>query len=190
MNQLVIGQGLIEADTIQAVTPKAKTEEQVHSPKKATLFSTFIPGLGQAYNKKYWKIPIIYGGFGIIGYFIDWNNDNYQLTKRAYIDLRDDDPTTTAYLKIKGVEAFDLDNPTQRSNLETALSKRQEYYRRNRDFLFITMVGFYAINIIDASVDAHLFNFNVNDDLTLNWQPSMFYFKNEPVYCVNVSFNF
>ena len=188
--QTVIGQGLVDADTVRAVTPKTKTEEEVHSPKKASLYSAVLPGLGQAYNKKYWKIPFIYIGFGTIGYFIDWNNDNYQITKTAYIHLTDQNPETNDFLKLEGVEYYDLDNPTQKANFETALSKRQDYYRRNRDLLVIGMVAFYGLNIIDASVDAHLFNFDVSDDLTINWRPSMFYIKNETIYCVNLTFNF
>ncbi|MCG6186659.1 DUF5683 domain-containing protein [Maribellus maritimus] len=188
--QTVIGQGLVEADTVATVTQKPIEEEKVHSPKRATLYSAILPGLGQAYNKKYWKIPFVYIGFGTIGYFIDWNNDYYQLTKRAYIHLRDDDPETTDYLKLRGIEYYDLENATDKANLETALSKRQEYYRRNRDFLIISMVAFYGLNIIDASVDAHLFNFDVSDDLSLNWQPSMLHFQNDLVYCINLTFNF
>ncbi len=188
--QKAIGQGLIDADTIKSVRQKPSSEEEIHSPKKATIYSAVLPGLGQAYNKKYWKIPFIYIGFGAIGYFIDWNNDNYQLSKTAYIHLTDDDDNTTAYLKLKGIEYYDLNNASDRANLATALTKRQDYYRRNRDFLIISMLGFYGLNIIDASVDAHLFNFDVGDDLTLNWQPTMMNFQNDLVYCVNLTFNF
>lgn len=188
--KLVVGQNLVDADTVKTLVPITQTGEMVHSPKKASIYSALLPGLGQAYNKKYWKIPFIYIGFGAIGYFIDWNNDNYQLTKRAYIHLTDDDPETTDYLKLKGVEYYDLEDPSDRTDLSTALSKRQEYYRRNRDLLFIGMIGFYGLNIIDASVDAHLFNFDVSDDLTINWQPTMLNIQNELVYCVNVTFNF
>jgi hypothetical protein len=179
----------VVADTTQTVS-KEPTPEELHSPRKATLYSAILPGLGQAYNKKYWKIPFIYAGFGVIGYFIDWNNDNYQLSKTAYIHLTDTDPETMDYLKLKGIEGYDLNNPTSVANLEAGLLKRQDYYRRNRDFLVISMLGFYGLNLIDASVDAHLFNFDVGDDLTLNWQPSMKYFQNEPVYCINFTFNF
>lgn len=188
--QAVIAQHLIDADTVQTITQKPITEEEAHSPRKATLYSTILPGLGQAYNKKYWKIPFIYAGLGTIGYFIDWNNGNYQLTKTAYIDLTDDDPETTGYLELDGIEYWNLDSPSERANLATALKKRQDYYRRNRDLLIISILGFYGLNIIDASVDAHLFNFNVNDDLTLNWQPSMMKFQNDMVYSIHFTFNF
>jgi hypothetical protein len=176
-------------DTV-GVTKKKAVPEEIHSPKKAAVYSAILPGLGQAYNKKYWKIPIVYAGFGVIGYSIGWNNDNYKLVKTAYIHLTDNDETTTDYLKLKGIEYYDLNNPGDFTVLRTALTKRQAYYRRNRDLLVIGMFAFYGINIIDASVDAHLFNFDISDDLTMNWQPSLLKINNELVYCVNFSINF
>lgn len=188
-NQLQ-AQIITEADTIVPAKKVAPEEEEIHSPKKATLYSAILPGLGQAYNKKYWKIPIIYIGFGTIGYFINWNNDNYQFNKKAYRHLTDDDETTNAFMEIEAVKYYDLDNPTSRNNFKDGLQKRQDYYRRNRDLLIISMVGFYGLNLIDASVDAHLFNFDISDDLTLNWQPAMQHFRKENVYCINCTFNF
>jgi hypothetical protein len=184
---------LVDADTVQAVQqlPEAE-EEEVHSPRKATIYSAILPGLGQVYNKKYWKVPLIYIGFGTIGYFINWNNENYQLFKTGYRHLTDDDPETQDYLKIEAVRRnnYNLDSPTDFNNLKTALSKQQDYYRRNRDLLIISFVGFYGLNIIDASVDAHLFDFDISDDLTLKWEPSMVNFDNNFVYCLNFRFNF
>ncbi|MBN1198672.1 MAG: hypothetical protein JXA23_04905 [Bacteroidales bacterium] len=167
-------------------------QEEVHSPKKATLYSAILPGLGQVYNKKYWKIPLIYIGFGTIGYFIDWNNDNYQLFKTGYKHLTDDDPETQDYLKIEAVRRnnYDLSNPNQFNNLKTAMTKQQDYYRRNRDLLVIGFIAFYGINILDASVDAHFMDFDISDDLTLNWQPSMQNLDNHLAYCIQLRFNF
>lgn len=178
---------LVDSDTIKKIVSQ---DEEIHSPKKATIYSAILPGLGQAYNKKYWKIPLIYIGFGAIVYFIDWNNDNYQLNKVAYQHFTDTIPETNDYLKLKGIEGWDLESPTSRDNFKTALTKRQDYYRRNRDLLFISMIGFYGLNIIDASVDAHLFNFDISDDLTFNWQPSMLNIDNQLIYGFNCSFNF
>jgi len=185
---------LIEADTLQVTQQltEQKAEEEVHSPRKATIYSAILPGLGQAYNKKYWKIPLVYIGFGTIGYFINWNNENYQLFKVGYQHLTDGNPETQDYLKIEAVRRnnYDVDNPNDFSNLKNALSRRQDYYRRNRDLLIISFVGFYGLNIIDASVDAHLFDFDISDDLTMNWQPSMIHLDNNYLYCVNIRFNF
>lgn len=186
---------LVEADTIGAVQQpplEITPEEEIHSPKKATIYSALLPGLGQIYNKKYWKVPLIYAGFGTIGYFINWNNDNYQLFKVGYRHLTDDNPETQDYLKIEAVRRnnYNLDNQTEYNNLKTALSKQQDYYRRNRDLLIISFVAFYGLNIIDASVDAHLFDFDISDDLTMKWEPSMVNFDNNFVYCLNFRFNF
>ena len=184
---------LIEAETIQSVQEiPEKDVPQVHSPRKATIYSAVLPGLGQVYNRKYWKVPVIYLGFGTIVYFINWNNDNYQLFRRGYFDLIDDDPDTQGYLEIEAVRRnnYDLSNPTHFNNLRTALMRQKDYFRRNRDLLFISMVGFYGLNIIDASVDAHFFNFDISDDLTLKWEPSLMQIDNNFVYCINFRFSF
>jgi hypothetical protein len=189
----VNAQQIVEADTIVPVQSLAEQEEEdIHSPRKATIYSAILPGLGQIYNKKYWKVPLIYIGFGTIGYFINWNNENYQLFRIGYDHLTDNNPETQDYLKIEAVRRnnYNLDNLTEFNNLKTALSKQQDYYRRNRDLLFISIVGFYGLNIIDASVDAHLFDFDISDDLTLKWEQSMMNFDNNFVYCLNFRFNF
>lgn len=164
--------------------------KKVHSPRKATIYSAILPGLGQAYNKKYWKIPLVYIGFGTIGYFIHWNNDNYQTMKMAYSDLTDGNDNTDSYLDLDASGFYDLKNPTQFNNFKDALSKQQDYYRRNRDLLIISIVGFYGLNIIDASVDAHLFDFDMGEDLSLNWQPTMQLLNNQSIYGITCSFTF
>jgi hypothetical protein len=184
----LFGQGL-EVDTTKIKEVPVDAEE-VHSPKKATIYSAILPGLGQAYNKKYWKIPIIYAGFGTIGYFIGWNNGFYNTYKLAYSDLTDNDPTTDSYLDLEATQYYDLDDPTDFNNFKSGLSKQQDYYRRNRDLLIIGMVAFYGLNIIDASVDAHLFDFDISEDLTLNWQPAVKTVEKQLVYGVNCTFNF
>ena len=93
-------------------------------------------------------------------------------------------------MEIDAVKYYNLDNPTSFANFRDGLLKRKDYYRRNRDLLIISVVGFYGLNIIDASVDAHLFNFDISDDLTFNWQPSVNYSDNRIVHGINCSFNF
>jgi hypothetical protein len=186
-------QQIVEADTLAVLEPYQEEKlEEVHSPRKAAIYSAVLPGLGQAYNKKYWKIPLVYIGFGTIGYFIHWNNDNYQLFRIGYQHLTDGNPETQDYLKIEAVRRnnYDLSNPNHYNNLRTALQRQQDYYRRNRDLLIISFVGFYGLNIIDASVDAHLFDFDISDDLTLKWQPLMMKVDDNFVYCVNFRFKF
>jgi len=183
-----MGQNL-EVDSTKIVEMDQQAEE-VHSPRKATIYSAILPGLGQAYNKKYWKIPVIYAGFAAFGYFIYWNNDNYQIMKQAYSDFTDDDPDTNSYLDLDGAQYYNLGSEPDDTNFKQAVLKQQDYYRRNRDLLVISIVGFYGLQIIDASVDAHFFDFDISEDLTMNWQPTMNYFNQQTVYGINCTFTF
>lgn len=145
----------IVSDTI--IVDSAKVN--VHSPTKATLMSLAVPGLGQIYNRKYWKLPIIYGGIGTSIYFALSNNKEYTRFRNAYIIRIDSDSTT--FDEFDGI----LTDANIRSNMDV--------YRRNRDFSYIIAGLIYVFNIIDATVDAHLFTFPVNDNLTFNFQPSL-----------------
>jgi hypothetical protein len=162
-----------KADSIKAVAEKPK-----HSPRKATIYSAVLPGMGQIYNKKYWKVPLVYIGFGTLGYFIDWNNDQYMQYRKAYSDIVDDDPNTNSFEGLNFEGRWDLNNSSQRSQFTDALKRAKDYSRRNRDLVIISTAAFYAINIIDASVDAHFFDFDISDDLTFQWVPG-------PVYCLD-----
>lgn len=134
---------------------------KIHSPRKASIYSAVLPGAGQAYNKKYWKIPVIYAGFGVLGYFVKTNNDEYKIYKNAYKFRLDGDESTVD--QFVGIYA------------DQDLVTLKNFYRRNRDLSIIGMSVLYILNIIDASVDAHLFHFNVSDDLTLQVEPSLQY---------------
>lgn len=183
----------LEAQTLDIDSTRIEVVDEdatkVHSPKKATILSAILPGAGQAYNKKYWKIPVIYAGFGTIGYFIHWNNDNYKVMKVAYTDLTTGDPNEGSHVDLFP-PSYDFSDATTYNNAKTALSKQQSYYRRNRDLLIISMVGFYGLNIIDASVDAHLFDFDISEDLTFNWQPTMYRHNFDNIYGVSCTFTF
>ncbi len=136
------------ADTTQVMTD--------HSPTKAAMLSATLPGLGQIYNQKYWKVPVIYAGFGTLIYFIDWNNDNYQTYRKAWLARVDGNPHTTD------------DFPRHSTaNLERAMN----HYRRNLEVTYILTAALYMLNILDASVDAHLMTFDVGESLSLNLQP-------------------
>ncbi|MFY9151410.1 MAG: DUF5683 domain-containing protein [Prolixibacteraceae bacterium] len=156
---------------------KVKGDGNEHSPRRATIYSAVLPGLGQIYNRKYWKLPIVYGGFATLGYFINFNNEQYVTFKRAYSDLIDTDPYTTSYLDLKNVNPNFL-KPDKISAFTENLRGAKDYWRRNRDLVVIGTAVFYALNIIDASVDANFFNFNISDDLTINWVPG-------PVMCMD-----
>ena len=180
---------ILETDTT-LISEVPEFAEEIHSPKQAAIYSAILPGLGQAYNKKYWKIPIIYIGFGTLGYFISWNNKRYKVLKLAYGDLTDGDPNTDSYLDLDAAQYYDLDNESERNQFQNGLNKQQDYYRRNRDLMIIGTAVFYALNIIDASVDAHLFDFDISEDLSFNWQPAMQNTNDQLVYGVNCKFNF
>jgi hypothetical protein len=144
----------IKADT---VVPDSILEQQ-HSPLKASVMSICLPGLGQVYNKKYWKVPIIYAGLGIMTYFIVTNAHQYSMYKNAYNESVNND-TTGQYQ--------DLVNKYTTENLLSA----REYYRRNLEVSCILTGVWYILNIVDAAVDAHLFTYNISDDLSLKVDP-------------------
>jgi hypothetical protein len=127
-------------------------------PATAALYSAALPGLGQAYNKKYWKIPIIYGGGVVVGYFIGYNHQLYKQYRDGLYAMIDGDDRTIPW------------NPNlTQDDYERATS----YWGRNRDLLIIAAIVVYAINIVDAHVDAHLELFTVDEDISLNLEPSI-----------------
>ena len=161
----------------KAPSGSSKTDEKpVHSPHKATVYSAVLPGLGQIYNKKYWKLPILYGGFAALAYSIHWNNNYYVKYKKAYSDIADDDPTTNSFKDLDIEGHWDFSDPSQVSQFETRLKNAKEASRRYRDMCIIGTVALYALNIIDATVDAHFFDFNISGDLSMNWTPTTTYY--------------
>lgn len=132
-----------------------------HSPTRATLMSAALPGLGQAYNKKYWKIPIIYAGFGALYYFIRFNGTEYRKFRDAYNVVALGDSAN-----------FDNYEYIIRYNANiNQLQQGRNYYRRNLELNYIMAGALYILQIIDASVDANLYDFDVSDDLTFRLEP-------------------
>ncbi|MCB0761559.1 MAG: hypothetical protein KDC12_08560 [Flavobacteriales bacterium] len=131
------------------------TGENWHSPRKATIMSAVLPGLGQAYNKKYWKIPVVYAAMGVTTYFVVDNHRQFKYYKENLIAALDTDTTTINV------------TPYTSSQLNTL----QDTYRRWRDLSVIILSVEYILNIIDANVDAHLYHFDVSDDLSMCIQP-------------------
>lgn len=173
------------ADSVQ-VAPKLKTEEVIvqddsakvkkpHSPRLATIMSAVVPGAGQVYNKKWWKLPIIYGGFAGLGYAYAFNQQEYKTYKNAYLIRVDDDSTN--------VDQFDG------IYTDANLLELQEFYRRNRDLAIVGAFVLYALNIIDANVDAHLFDFDVSEDLSMKVEPRTMGlgFNSKPIIGVGIS---
>jgi hypothetical protein len=138
-------------------------------PKRAALYSAILPGAGQVYTKKYWKVPIIYGGLITSAYYINESNDLYQLYKSTYLN------------RLEGDFSDNLNYSD--SDLRTLT----DHYRRNREVSALLFTLTYVLNIVDASVNAHLFDYDVSDDLSLHIQPV--YFSKENATGLSLSFN-
>lgn len=139
--------------------------------KRAMWLALVLPGAGQIYNHKYWKLPIIYGGFVGCTYAITWNNQMYHDYSQAYLDIMDDDPNTQSYNQF-----LHLGATIDASNIERykeIFRKRKDKYRRWRDMGMFVMIGIYAFSVIDAYVDASLSEFDISDDLTLRVEPAV-----------------
>ncbi len=139
-------------------------------PQRALWLSALCPGLGQIYNRRYWKLPIVVGAFVGLSYGTSWNNRMYKDYSKAYRDVMDDDPGTRSYMDFfpPTVKESDLDAAW----LEKTMKGKRDYYRRYRDICVIAMVGVYFINIVDAYVDASLAHFDISPDLTLDLTPA------------------
>lgn len=167
---------------------KVKKPVVEHSPRRATIYSAVLPGLGQIYNRKYWKVPLVYGGFATLGYFINFNNGEYIKFRQAYSDIIDNDPSTDSYVKLV-TDPRRLE-PAKIPQLTESLRNAKDDWRRYRDLVVIGTVVFYAVNIIDASVDAHFFNFDISDDLTFNWVPAPMMCMDNKLIGIHCKFTF
>lgn len=164
-------------------------------PKRAMWLAIVIPGAGQIYNRKYWKLPIVYGGFVGCAYAMRWNNQMFSDYSQAYLDIMDDDETTKSYESFLHLGAKITDSNKER--YQQIFKSRKDRYRRWRDLSFFCMLGVYAISIIDAYVDASLSQFDITDDLSLHIEPGIVNtsrsanpMKNNTGIGINCSLNF
>jgi len=141
------------------------------NPKRALWLAIVMPGAGQIYNRKYWKLPIVYGGFVGSIYAMQWNNQMYRDYSQAYLDLMDDDPNTQSYNQFMHLGTQITSNNEER--YKTLFKKRKDYYRRYRDLSFFVLVGVYALSVIDAYVDASLSEFDISKDLSMKVSPAV-----------------
>lgn len=143
-------------------------------PMRAVWMGAIIPGYGQIYNRAYWKLPIVYGAFMGCIYAITWNNTMYADYKEAYRDiLTDTDGTKTSYLDILP-EGYTVEMMGGKSTYTNTLKNKQNTYRRYRDISIVATVLVYALSLVDAYVDAQLFDFDISPDLTLNVEPQLY----------------
>ena len=186
-------QQMIEEDTLKLLSPSADSDAEQDKlqkemkksqrrmgrdwstwrpdTKKALWLAIVIPGGGQIYNRKYWKLPIFYGGFVGCIYALRWNGQMYKDYSQAYLDIMDDDPRTESYNQF-----LHLGTTITSSNLErykSIFKNRKDKYRRWRDLSFFCLLGVYAISIVDAYVDAEMSNFDISRDLSMKVRPTV-----------------
>lgn len=184
--ELIVADSIIEAQsTISDIIKSANDSIKIKAddewierdvafapdPTRAVWMSAIFPGLGQIYNRRYWKLPLIVGGYLGLGYATSWNNSMLKDYTKAYADLTDNDPTTRSYMDFfpSTVKEEDLD----KTWLNNILKSRKNYYRRNRDLCIICMVGVYLLSMVDAYVDASLSHFDISPDLSIDVSPAI-----------------
>ena len=182
---------------VQKEIPKLKQRDWNSwrpDPQRALWLALVIPGGGQIYNRKYWKLPIVYGGFVGCIYAMAWNDMMYRDYSQAYLDLMDDDPGTASYNKFLHL-GRQIDK-TNEERYKQIFKSRKDKYRRWRDLSFFCLIGVYAISVIDAYVDAELSAFDISKDLSMKVRPTVMSDKTQinPLYAaslgVNCSINF
>lgn len=159
-------------DSLLEDAPKEfKLKQQfIPDPKRALWLSLILPGAGQIYNRKFWKLPIIYGGFLGCTYALMWNQQMYRDYSQAYLDIMDEDPTTDSYMDMLPPR-YDLTG--REEQIRQLLRNRRDRYRRYRDLSVFCFVGVYLISVIDAYVDAQLSVFDISPDLSMRLQPAV-----------------
>ena len=165
----------------------------IPNPTRALWLSLVLPGAGQIYNRKYWKLPFIYGGFLGCAYALMWNQMMYRDYSQAYLDIMDDDPNTKSYLDMLPPR-YDITG--REDQFKSIFKRKKDYYRRYRDLSAFCFVGVYLLSVIDAYVDAQLSVFDISNDLSLKVQPAvigtqnMLGSTNRAAYGVGCSLNF
>ena len=157
----------------KAKTPKTPRDWSTWrpNPKRALWLALVIPGGRQIYNRKYWKLPLVYGGIMGCIYAISWNNSMYKDYSQAYIDLMDNDPNSQSYNQF--LHLGNVINDSNKKQYEDIFKKRRDKYRRWRDLSFFVMLGVYALSVIDAYVDAELSVFDISKDLSMKVEPTI-----------------
>lgn len=164
-------------DTLSVYKPESKVFAP--DPVRATMLAVSLPGLGQIYNRKYWKVPIVYAGFGAVAYSIGFFSSCHNQYLVAYQDLTDDVRETQSYVDIIPTDPSYYDrmqypnsyNPSIEAQYKDALLKKVDYFKKYRDFSYIGIGLWYLLTILDAHVDACLFNYDISDNLGVEIVP-------------------
>ena len=176
----VVVQAVQTTDSITSVVvekakklrPKRDWNTWKPNPQRALWLAMVLPGAGQIYNRKFWKLPIIYGGFMGCIYALTWNNMMYKDYSQAYLDLMDDDPGTASYNKFLHL-GKQIQTKADEERYKKIFKSRKDKYRRWRDMSFFVMLGVYAFSVVDAYVDAELSQFDISKDLSLTVEPAV-----------------
>ena len=149
-------------------------------PRRAVIYSAIFPGLGQAYNRQYWKIPIVFTGFSLFTYFISWHQGHFLDAQGAFVDLVSRDPTATRWHNFvpPGITPEEFLEQRGEAWFAGMLERRRDFYRHWRDLNIILTVGLYFLAMVDAYVDARLFNFTMSQDLSMRVAPAVITQKN------------
>lgn len=159
------------SDSLTRTTPQLPQKTKfVPNPKRALWLSLVLPGAGQIYNRKYWKLPIFYGGFLGCTYALMWNQQMYMDYSQAYLDIMDDDPTTDSYLDMLPPR-YDITG--REEQFKNIFKNKKDFYRRYRDLSAFCFVAVYLLSVIDAYVDAQLSVFDISPDLSLRLEPTV-----------------
>ncbi|MCF0184410.1 MAG: hypothetical protein HUK01_08775 [Bacteroidaceae bacterium] len=169
-SMLVLTDAITDSVLRQLPAPKEK-EQFVPDSHRALWLGLVFPGAGQIYNRKYWKLPIIYGGFLGCLYALNWNAQMYNDYRQAYLDIMDDDPNTHSYLDMLPI-GYDITGKEDR--FKEIFRRKKDYYRKYRDLSIFAMVGVWALSVIDAFVDAELSTFDISPNLSMRFAPSLF----------------
>lgn len=161
---------LAVSDSLLKHTKPFKLKREVPDPKRALWLALVLPGAGQIYNRKYWKLPIIYGGFIGCTYALMWNQQMYKDYSQAYIDIMDDDPNTASY---RNILPYGYDITGREEQFKNIFRHKKDFYRKNRDLSIFAFFGVYIISVIDAYVDAQLSTFDISPDLSLHVAPKV-----------------
>ncbi len=176
----------VEEKLAPSQTPLVSTEVKAPfkpNPRKAMLYSAIFPGLGQIYNRKYWKLPIVYGIFSGMSYAISWNNQYYQNYFSGYKDIMDDSDDTNSWHNF--IPFGQTPETVNKEWLTGVLKSRKDFYRYYRDLSIIITVAVYGLNILDAYVDAQLYDFDISPDLSLKIEPVILRNKISSSYMAN-----
>ena len=150
--------------------PKPR-ERFIPNSNRSVWLAMVFPGAGQIYNRKYWKLPIVYGGFVGCAYALNWNSKMYKDYSQAYLDIMDDDPNTKSFEDFLPLN-FNISGQEER--YKEIFRKRKDLYRRQRDLSIFSFIGVYLLSIIDAYVDAELSDFDITKDISLKIEPTTF----------------